>query len=96
MANTPGTPVTLADLHALVVLDDAVTYKRKVRWAVNGDVAVLADGVARAFTNEEGHFLNPQSDVREACVWISSTMEHFLPVKDLIPLIKENLFVVDH
>lgn len=85
---------TLSDLDALAELRVAAQEKRRVRWAVNGDMDIIAEGVARNFTDESGNFFSSDGDVRDSHFWISGMSEYFLPVRDLIPLIRDNLFVV--
>lgn len=85
---------TLSDLDTLTQLRTAAAEKRRVKWAVNGDLDVIAEGVARNFTDESGNFFSNDGDVRDAYFWISGMSEYFLPVRDLIPLIRDSLFVV--
>jgi hypothetical protein len=92
MTNTDA--LTVADLAMLSELSDACSNKSKVRWAANGDVAYIAEGVARNFTNEDGNFLKANEDVRDAFVWISGTMEHFIPVRQIMEWMTNGLFVV--
>lgn len=84
----------LADLHVLSALLDACSNKSKVRWAANGDVAYIAEGVARNFTNADGNFLKANEDVRDNFIWISGTMEHFIPVRQIMEWMTNGLFVV--
>jgi hypothetical protein len=91
---TTTAPLTVADLAMLSELSDACSNKSKVRWAANGDVSYIAEGVARNFTDANGNFLKANEDVRDAFVWISGTMEHFIPVRQIMEWMTNGLFVV--
>lgn len=67
----------------------------RVRWAVDGDTDRVTDGVLRGFTDANGnHWHDSDGDVRNAYVRISGTMEHFLPVSDVLELMADGLFFV--
>lgn len=86
------TPIALA---WLVELHNGVGRKSHVTWAVHGNVDVIAEGTLRAFCqNDGGAFMKGDQDVRDAYVWISAGMEHFIPVKDIMALQAEGLFAI--
>ena len=85
-------PLTVSDLVALSTLLEA-TKVRRVRWLnEHGD---LLDGVARCFAHEGGGFLGKDDDVRDYYLHVSGTFEHWLPVRELIPMVNEGRFVLD-
>lgn len=55
-------------------------------------------GTARAIVcDDKGtHFMRQDMDVRDGYVWISSTFEHFLPVRDVLKWYKAGEFVLNY
>ena len=86
-------PFTLRDLVIYGGINDACANHYKVRWAV-GTADVIAEGVARNITTKEGNALH-NADVREGYLWISGTMEHFIPMAEVVDLYTKGLFVID-
>lgn len=82
--------LTLADLRALVEITRAVDSRNhsKILWASASGYPVTA--VVRNFTDEDGNYLRNDDDVlAEGYVWLSGTVEHFLPVWDAIDEVRE-------
>ena len=94
MPSTIDTPFTLRDLRWLAELNDACIHNYKVRWALDSNPEAVAEGVARAFCNEDGSFFDPKKDVRQAFVWISGIVERFMPVMEIMYLMERDLFFV--
>lgn len=88
--------LTITELDYLSELRTLILRGARVRWAGHGDYSTIAHGVARNFTDADGnHWHNASGDVRDAYVWISATMEHFLPVRDVLDLMRRGLFAED-
>jgi hypothetical protein len=79
-------PMTLNQAGYLADLMRGVERKSKLRYYPRG--AESADHplelVMRAFTREDGAFWPNEADVRDAFVWGSGFMEHWLKVSDLL------------
>lgn len=91
-ADGRGEALNMRTLSALADMSDAAVHAYRLRWAV-GD-SVIADGVVRAFTRENGASIHADDDVRDAYLWVSGTSEYFVPVRALIDLMGEDLAVV--
>lgn len=93
--NNMSEVLTIADALRIGDLMNIVTQNRRVQWAIDGDVERLCDGVARHIVKSPDNFgfLGRSDDVRDGFVRISGTMEHALPVRQVLELMKEGLFV---
>lgn len=93
----PESNITIAELHILARLHEWVTEGRKVKWAIEGDATRLMTGVLRHFVKEPERmgFLGQHDNVFDSYVRISAGMEWTLPVRDVIMLMDDNLFVVE-
>jgi hypothetical protein len=87
-------PLTFRQMSELQALMPAVQGCRPVRWLVD-DTNVLCEGTARAITHIGGGFLNADEDIRDGFVWISGTMEHWLPVREVMAKISKGEFAID-
>lgn len=85
--------LTIGTANALADILRACQGNLRVRWAVHGDVAVITSGTARAITTHDGALWG-DGDVRDAYVWISGTFETFMPVREVLALMADSLFVV--
>lgn len=85
---------TLHDFTALQTIIGAVQGNKKIRWSFDGGQHIQ-EGVARALTRNGGGFIDADSDLRDAYVWISSTFESWVLLTDLIPLVSAGCFGVD-
>ncbi len=84
--------LTVADLAALTIMFDACS-GRKVMWLEN---ETTMKGEVRCFSAKpygEG-MLHAYEDVRDGYLHISGMFEHWLPVRDVLRLIKEDKFLV--
>lgn len=98
MAENPYT-LTVTDLFHLADLAGAVGSKSNVRarWAVDGDMNTVADGVIRNFTKENGMFwTDKDGDVRDAFLWISGMFESFIPVRTVLAQMVDGTFYVEN
>lgn len=93
MTTTTNT-LNLRDATGLAVVLDAVKRGARVEWLDENDN--VRDGVARHLVKdpETAYFLCDTDDVRDAYLRISSTLEHFLPVRDVLVLVSEGKFAV--
>lgn len=87
--------LTLPELAHLATLYRWVKEGRKVTWAIEGDTNRLMSGVLRHFVRDGDSmgFLGGNDDVRESFVRISAGMEWVLPVRDVVGLMDDSLFV---
>jgi hypothetical protein len=85
--------LNLQTLTRLADLQRAAEHNKRVRWEGTGE-SVL-EGVARHFTDVNGNFLRDDADVRTAFLRVSGTVEHFLPVSDVLSLMTSGLFVTE-
>lgn len=87
--------ITLTELNHLSRLYQWVTEGRKVTWAIEGDTNRLMSGVLRHFVQEPERmgFLGRYDNVFDSYVRISAGMEWTLPVRDVIMLMDDSLFV---
>ena len=85
--------VTVGTLHALSSLHTATRKNGRCIFAVY-DGGPVVDGVLRGFTDKRGNFLDHADDVMDAYVWISATVEHFIPVRDVIAKMQTGMFGV--
>lgn len=84
--------LNVATLRRLAALADSDG--RKVRWALD-DGATIAHGVSRGLVlDEDGHFPTGNHDVRDCLLRISSSSEHFIPVRDALELMLDGLLYV--
>ena len=82
--------LTLSLTATLGELLTAVRAGNKCRWlAPNGDIAT---GVLRSIGDERGNFAGPDDDIRDCFVRVSSMLELFFPVMDVIALIHKGEF----
>ena len=91
---TDNNNLNLSDALGLAVVLDAVKRGARVEWLdENGNVH---DGVARHLVKDPGSvaFLHDADEVRDAYLRVSSTFEHFLPVRDVLALVREGKFAV--
>lgn len=79
--------LTGRDAITLGQIVSACQRNQRVEWLVHGGPNTM-DGVARAITDENGNFLPLDVDVRDGFVWISATFEHFLPVRDVMRMVR--------
>lgn len=96
MTTTTTVPMTHAEIRFAAELLDGCRHGRRVQWAVNGDVTMICDGVLRHITDERdtGNHARPDRDIREQWVRISGTFEYWLPVTEVIELMRDQLFVI--
>jgi hypothetical protein len=89
--------LNIAELTHLGTLAGWIKEGRTVKWAIDGDVTRLMTGVLRHFVREPERmgFIGPNDDVRDAYVRISAGMEWVLPVRDVVLLMDDTLFVVE-
>jgi hypothetical protein len=88
--------LNLNDALALATVLDAVKRNARVEWLAEGRADLgTVDGVARHLVRdpENAYFLGDEDDVRDAYLRVSSTFEHFLPVRDVLRLVREGKFV---
>jgi hypothetical protein len=76
----------LNDAVAISTILDATKSNARVAWLHEGHVI---EGVARHLVRdpENAYFLGDEDDVRDAYLRVSSTFEHFLPVRDVMRMI---------
>lgn len=86
-------PFTLRDLVTYGGINDACANSLRVRWAVGGDVERIVEGVARNITTKDGMALG-SGDVRDGYLWISGTMEHWIPMSEVVDLYSKGLFIL--
>jgi hypothetical protein len=84
------TTLTLQDAGALAEVLRLVETNSPVRWLVPG-TDTIASGVARAITQDGGGFYR-EGDVRDAFLWISGTMEFWVPVSQVMDMIRSYNF----
>ena len=91
----PESSITLTELSYLGRLNEWVKENRKVTWAIEGNTNRLMSGVLRHFVQEPERmgFLGRYDNVFDSYVRISAGMEWTLPVRDVIMLMDDNLFV---
>lgn len=85
--------LTLQDAGALAEVLRLAESNSPVRWLVPG-TDTIASGVARAITHDGGGFYR-EGDVRDAYLWISGTMETWLPVSQVMAMIRSHNLAVD-
>lgn len=86
-------PLTIGDVEALAVIHQAADRGKRVRWAAeDGEVR---EGVARCFAHDGGGFPTNQEDVRSSCLHVSGITETWLPVVDVMRMVKRGEFTVD-
>ena len=86
--------LNFSDAVALSTVLGAVKSGARVEWADdNGNVH---DGVARHLVKDpdSAAFLHEADEVRDAYLRVSSTFEHFLPVRDVLRMVQAGLFAV--
>lgn len=86
--------LTLRDLHNLVYLDQSLG--KRVRYLPHPDSDVM-EGVARhiVVSPDNPGFLQGDVDVREGYLRISGTFEHFIPVREVMGLIENQVYRID-
>lgn len=87
--------LSLPELAHLATLYGWVKEGRTVTWAIEGDTARLMTGVLRHFVREPERmgFLGPEDEVRDAYVRISAGMEWVLPVREVVLLMDDGMFI---
>lgn len=85
--------LTVSELNALATLLRAVQTCAKVSWIDPNSERVI-DGTARCFAHFGGGFLGQEDDVRDHYVHVSGLFESWLPVADVIPIVKAGTFCV--
>lgn len=83
---------------ALGQLLDACQRGLRVTWSPDGG-DTICDGIARAICRRTpdgypGSFLAADADVRDGYVWISGITEWTLPVREVLDLMREQLFCI--
>jgi len=63
----------------------------RVTFAVDGDTSCIVEGVARSIGGPGGSFATADDDVRDLFFRVSSTFEHFLPVSDVVEMLRDGL-----
>lgn len=96
MSNTATLPTL--NVHTLVALASLADACQR-----NAPCVFLFDGVplqvtARALVKSPSYpsFLSSDDDVREAFVWFSGVVEHFLPVSDLLDRLRDGTLALDY
>jgi hypothetical protein len=86
--------VSIHDATLLADLIRAAQGNLRVKWSKDGG-DTIQEGVLRAFTHPGGAFLDPTKDnIFLAHLWISSTFEIWLPVREVLDLMDQGLFVI--
>lgn len=85
--------VSVADVHALAVIVGAASEGSRVTWMLDGSDHAVS-GVARAIAHEGGGFLTDHDDVRDGFLHVSGTVEVWLPITQLIDMLRNHTFVV--
>lgn len=83
----------LTTVRRIAELDKAAQSNSRIRFSLDGGDNV-AEGVARAFTDENGNFFH-DGDVRDAHLWVSGFVERFIPVSQILGLYDLGMFAVD-
>lgn len=88
--------MTHSDILFASRLIDGCRHGLRCEWAVNGDVRRVNSGVLRAITDEAetGNYGRPDRDIRKQWVRISGTFENWLPVSEVIDLMRDGLFII--
>lgn len=89
------TTLNLRDAVALSTVLRAAQTNARVTWLVENGETIT--GVARHIVHdpETAAFLNDDDDVRDGYLRVSSTFEHFLPVREVIELVWRGEFVIE-
>lgn len=83
-------------LRQSMALGDAIRWAqgtKRVRILVHGDRVI--DGTCRSIGTEYGDFLRADDDIRGAYLRVSATMEHFIPMVDVVAWIMNGRMVLD-
>lgn len=94
MTNTES-PFTINDLLDIGRIADACIGNKPVTFlADNGDTYTMT---ARALcANDSGMFLAGSDDVRDAYVWFSGTFERFIPMAEMLSLLRGQRVALDY
>jgi hypothetical protein len=102
---TNDNKLSIGDAVTLGMILETCQQNRPVTWLVRyPDTGELASGsqtisgTARAIVADNGgrSFVNADMDVRDGYVWISATMEHFMPVRDVIRWVQDGTFALNY
>lgn len=87
--------LTVRDLVNLNTVAGFAQGCKKVRWLDEDDC--LHEAVARAFVKspDQPYFLGSDDDVRDAYLWMSSTFETFMPVREAVRLVDLGMMAED-
>lgn len=83
--------LNMRDLTTLAMVAECAQQNRRVRFLASNSGNVV-EGVARSIGDEQGNFLREDEDVRDGFLRISSTMEWFLPVRDVMQMLRDGSF----
>lgn len=77
--------LTIAQAGHLADLISGVEHSKKIEWYPLGtDTVTPGTYVLRAFTNVSGGMYPSAADIRDAHVWMSGIMEHWVPVREIL------------
>lgn len=94
MTTTDTRPLTIADVLDLNVILTAAQRCSHIRW-LNRESGAICEGVARCIAHDQGGFLSADEDVRDGFLHVSGIGEQWIPVGDLMKLVREGGFAVD-
>ena len=96
MTNPASTPLTHGQIVMAYRLIQGCQAGWPVIWSSDQGESVLK-GTLRAITPAQNDpcFASPSEDIRTQWVRISSTFEHWLPVSQVLELMRDNLFVIN-
>ena len=80
-------PLNIATATALATVIGWAQRNARITWLVDGSTDRTVTGTARCIGDELGSSV-PEADIRDLYLRVSSTFEHFLPVGDVVSMIR--------
>jgi hypothetical protein len=80
------------------MLLDCVQNDKPITWLADGESHRTITGVARAVCKDKtgAAFLSNEDDVRDGYLWLSGNLEHFLPVRECLHMIREGEMALNY
>lgn len=90
-------PLTQGEILNAAMLIEGCRNTARVMWGVNGDVTRVIHGHLRAImhNNVASGESTKSEDIRDLWVWITATMEFWLPVSQVLEQMAEGTFVFE-
>ena len=88
-------PLTVRDALDIAAICEAAIHNQRVAW-LYGSHGDVMHGIARSIGDQNGNLAGRDDDIRDCYLRVSATFEHFLPVGEVMAMIRTGEFVANY